>query len=153
MDMQFRLGEQSDIAQLNALALRAKAYWGYPAAQLDVRREQLAISPVWVSMQLVHVACADGRIVAMFVILQDAENWRLEHMWVEPAVIRKGVGRALLTQALHIARGLGANELMVDSDPHAAGFYSACGGELVGALAAPIQNEPKRTLPVFRLRC
>ncbi len=149
----FRPAVLEDIALLDALAFRSKAHWGYASAQMEAWRPQLAVAPAWIDLQRVVVAVAGHVITGFVVILDQASQWKLEHLWVDPAAMGKGVGRALLDQACQLARSLGATELIIDADPNAEGFYRACGAQLVGTLAAPTEIAPSRTLPVFRLPC
>ena len=149
--IEFRPARLDEVESLNAIAFRSKAYWGYSAEQMEIWRADLAISPEWVTRQQVHIAELDGEVVGFFVVADDSGAWRLEHLWIVPSVIRRGVGRALLARACAVAQDLGASSLLIDADPNAAGFYEACGAEHIGEKAAPIPGVQSRTLPVYRL--
>ena len=76
----------------------------------------------------------------------DSSPWELEHLWVHPDWLRRGIGRALL--ARHgSGRREGEAALLIDADPHAEAFYLAAGAQRVGAVAAPIAGQPDRVLP------
>jgi GNAT superfamily N-acetyltransferase len=109
------------------------------------------LSAAWVGKQWVHVALLDAEVVGVFAVTDEAGQWKLEHLWVDPTAMGKGVGRAMIVAACELARGCGANELTISADPNAAGFYIACGAVLVGETPAPTEGEPSRKLPVFRL--
>lgn len=149
--IQFRKAEASDAPALSDLAFRSKAHWGYAPAQLDAWRENLTLSPHWVSLHPTHVAEIGGRIAGFFALLAEHGQWKLEHFWVAPEAMGQGVGRSMLTSAMAVARQVGASELIIDSDPNAEGFYQACGAIRIGSLPAPIEGEPHRELPVLRL--
>ena len=70
-------------------------------------------------------------------------------LFVEPAVMGHGVGRALWTHALRRARVLRWPELLVEADPHALGFYEAMGATVVGE--RPSTVVPGRVLPLLRV--
>ena len=140
-----------EIGLLNTLAFRSKAHWGYSARQMEAWRADLALSPAWVAKQWLHVALLDNDLAGLFAVMDDAGEWKLEHLWVAPEAMGKGVGRALIRAACQLARRFGADALTVHADPNAAGFYTACGGVKVGELCAPIEGDPARVLPVFRL--
>ena len=72
---------------------------------------------------------------------------RLEHLWVQPDSMGKGVGRALLQHA----QGQAKTALLIDSDPHAEAFYIACGARRVARIPAPIPQQPDRFLPRMEL--
>jgi GNAT superfamily N-acetyltransferase len=149
--IELRPAHADEIGLLDELAFRSKAHWGYPAAQMEAWRADLALSPAWVSKQWVHVALLDSAVAGVFAVVDEAGEWKLEHLWVEPKAMGKGVGRALLVAACQFARSCGAKDLTINADPNAAGFYTACGGILVGETPAPTALEPSRVLPVFRL--
>jgi len=46
MGTQIRRGAPSELVDLSALAYRAKASWGYPAAWLEQWRSDLTLSPI-----------------------------------------------------------------------------------------------------------
>ncbi len=139
-------------AAIDDLAFRANAHWGYSAAQMEAWRADLAIAPALIAKQQVWVALYDGALSGVVAIEGDSGEWRLEHLWVEPALIGHGIGRALLRAACDLARRLSAESLRIDADPNAADFYSACGAQPIGAIPAPIAGDDSRTLAVFRLQ-
>ncbi|MFV9505771.1 MAG: GNAT family N-acetyltransferase [Oscillochloridaceae bacterium umkhey_bin13] len=75
----------------------------------------------------------------------------LEHLWVEPTAMRRGVGAALFAHAVKLARARGAQRLRIESDPYAESFYLRMGAQPVGAIAAPIDGAPERVIPVLDL--
>lgn len=56
----------------------------------------------------------------------------LEHFWVEPSSIGRGLGRTLFDHAVATARTAGGRSLFIDSDPNAEPFYERMGAERVG---------------------
>ncbi|MFD5418404.1 GNAT family N-acetyltransferase [Streptomyces sp. NPDC127069] len=52
---------------------------------------------------------------------------RLGLLFVEPSAIGRGVGRLLYLDTVRRAASLGFRRLLIDADPHAAGFYRAMG--------------------------
>jgi GNAT superfamily N-acetyltransferase len=55
----------------------------------------------------------------------------LEHLWVEPARMRRGAGSQLFRRAAERAAGLGATALEWEAEPNAFGFYGRMGGRPV----------------------
>ncbi len=146
-----RPARPSEVAAINDLAFRAKAHWGYSAAQMEAWRADLTIAPSLIARQQVVVALNNGTLSGVVAIDGDSGVWRLEHLWVEPAAFGQGTGRALLDSACVLARRLHADTLTIDADPNAGGFYRACGAQQVGEIPAPITGNESRTLAVFRL--
>lgn len=76
----------------------------------------------------VRVAERDGVTLGFSVVLRrDDGDAELDGLFVDPAVWRSGVGRALVEHAAGQARELGASILHVIGNPHAEGFYLAVG--------------------------
>ncbi|MFM8354766.1 MAG: GNAT family N-acetyltransferase [Gammaproteobacteria bacterium] len=149
--MNLRPGTPDDVAALDAIALAAKAHWGYSTEQLQawdadlrVRQESLACWPIC-------VAELDGRPIGFAQLATDRHPWELEALWVRPDHMGKGVGKALVLWASRVAAANGQAELAIDSDPNAANFYRAQGARLVGVVPAPISCDPLRVRPQLRL--
>lgn len=70
----------------------------------------------------------------------------LEHLWVLPAHIGRGVGARLLDHAAVTLRAEGARVLGIASDPHADGFYLTMGARRVGEVASTPRG---RTAPLL----
>lgn len=93
-----------------------------------------------------------GDAVAGFFCLSRASaRARLEHLWVDPRYQRRGIGAALLAEALRLARQRGAATVEVDAEPAAEAFYRRQGFERITALAAPIPGNAARPRPQMRL--
>ena len=156
--MHIRRSAVEDANALTALVLRAKAHWGYSKAQLEAWRSILEVSAESLAGRPAFVGELGGRIVGFYSLIPSGREWDLDDLWVLPAFIGRGIGRALLMHASHTAAAGGAASLRIESDPYAEQFYMACGAERVGAVAAPIEGEPDRirpvlTLPVAHLTC
>jgi GNAT superfamily N-acetyltransferase len=150
--MNLRPGTPADLAALDAIALESKAHWGYSSTQIQVWREALLVSAESLIKRPVCVAEKNGRAVGFVQVATDTRPWEVWAMWVLPAHMGEGVGKALLAWAKELAAVGGERELAIDADPNAKGFYQACGARLVGCIAAPIEGDPMRCRLLFRLR-
>ena len=85
--------------------------------------------------QQVFVAERDGAILGFAALAPrfDGEI-EIDGLFVEPGAWRQGIGRLLVDRSAQFASTHGSNWLHVVGNPHAAGFYGACGFEKVGAL-------------------
>jgi GNAT superfamily N-acetyltransferase len=145
--MQLRLATVADIPQLNELALLAKARWGYSAEQLEKWRPELEVAPTSLTLCPVCVAETAGVLLGFAQIATDETPWDLLALWVHPAHMGKGVGKALLAWVRRLAAEAGQPALTIDADPNAEGFYLSCGAQRAGELAAPIAGMPERVRP------
>ena len=78
-----------------------------------------------------------------------AETIELALLYVEPAWIGRGIGRALFRHAADLAFSRGGRQLSILADPHAAPFYQAQGAAY--RHDAPSDAIPGRMLPVHVL--
>jgi GNAT superfamily N-acetyltransferase len=67
------------------------------------------------------------------VLPRDDGNSELDALFVEPDCWKQGLGRLLVEHCADIARRRGAAALHVIGNPHAEGFYRACGFEQIGS--------------------
>jgi N-acetylglutamate synthase-like GNAT family acetyltransferase len=145
--MNHRQAVVADVPMLNAVALAAKAHWGYTAEQLQAWRDDLEVQPDSLESRPVFVAEMDDQVAGFVQLAADVEPWEVCAMWVSPDHMDRGLGTSLLAQACRVAAAAGQRELYIDSEPNAEGFYRACGARVVGHVAAPIAGHPRRKRP------
>jgi len=149
--MMIRPARGQEVSILSDLALGAKAAWGYGEEDLRRWRPQLTLTPEMLSDFVVNVAEIDGRVRGFYAVRRAAGRWYLEHLWIDPAHWRRGIGRTLIAHALETAVAGGAAGLEIEADPNAERFYRRIGGRRVGSVPAPTAHAPGRQLPVFWL--
>ncbi|WP_411103948.1 GNAT family N-acetyltransferase [Streptomyces sp. cmx-4-9] len=120
---------RADEAQaLTGLVMRSKAYWGYDGAFLAACAEELRIRPCEVvSRRIVVAESACGGVLGLASLEGAPARAVLGLLFVEPSAVGQGVGRLLYRDVLRRAVELGVRRLLIDADPHAAGFYRAMG--------------------------
>lgn len=146
-----------DLPAVNALVRASKGSWGYPAEWLDRWWPELEVTPHLLARGHAQLLEADGMIQGFYLILPEAPEWLLDHLWVAPEAQRRGVGRALLDDAARHTAGAGRAGLRIDSDPFAEPFYLGQGAVRRGVVPAPMPGQPDRVrpqlwLPVSRRR-
>jgi GNAT superfamily N-acetyltransferase len=120
-----RAAEQRSLTELQR---RASLHW-------DAYREQLLAHPDVVELPLdqiedglVRVAELGGEVGGFAVLLRSAQGaCELDGLFVEPGHMGAGVGRALVEDAMRIARERGASRIEVVANPEAVGFYERVG--------------------------
>jgi len=137
---------------LTAIALEAKAFWGYPADTIESWKQELTVSTQTVTSRPTFVAVIADEIVGFYSLSPSHDAWKLEDLWVLPRFMDRGIGRALVAHALETAARGGASSVMVDADPNAESFYLACGADRCGEVPAPISGEPGRVRPQLAFR-
>ena len=150
--MEIRQALESEAKRLTAVAMRSKAHWGYAREVLDGWRDDLAISSKDIRDHPICVAVEDGELLGFYSLRPSDGAWELDHLWVVPEYMRRGVGRALLAHAMEMALRGGASEIKVDADPNAERFYVDHGAVRRGAVPARIPGQPDRVRPQLAFR-
>lgn len=138
-----------DCATLTRVAHAAKRHWGYPAAWMRLWKDDLTITRETLSEQVVYCAVRGPTLLGFYALSGSGKTRELEHLWVRPAYMRSGVGRALLAHVLTHARATGATRLVIAADPNAEGFYRTMGARRAGRVPS---QPPGRWLPRLVLR-
>lgn len=145
--MKIRPATETEAELLSVVAQTAKAYWGYPPNLIAAWRSELTITAAQIRTKPTFVATVDDQIAGFYSLQPHGESWKLDNLWVLPAFMKQRIGRLLLTHALEMAARSGAMEVTVDADPYAESFYTACGAQRRGEIAAPIPGQQDRVRP------
>jgi GNAT superfamily N-acetyltransferase len=83
----------------------------------------------------VFVARLDGVIVGFAAVVARRDGGaELDALFVEPHLWKRGIGRTLVDYCADVARSRASGVLHVIGNPHAAGFYAACGFRMAGTV-------------------
>ncbi len=147
-----RAARPDEAASLSLLAMRSKAYWGYSQDFLDACRTELSVLPAEIKAGEYQHAVAenDSGILGFYALKRlTGRKFELEALFVEPDHIGTGIGRALMSHAHESVDSQGGTAIIIQSDPHAARFYKAAGGVLIGEKESG--SIPGRYLPVYEI--
>ena len=152
-DFQIREVDASEAGQLTQLAHLAKAYWGYPPEFMEAVDDELTIKPEDLENErfLFRVGTCKGKICSFYTLDRESEpegSIELSALFVEPVMIGKGFGRHLFEHAVAESRALGAESIMIHSDPYAEKFYIRMGAEKVGDI--PSRSVKNREIPLLK---
>ncbi|MFB6891007.1 GNAT family N-acetyltransferase [Kitasatospora sp. NPDC056327] len=135
--MTIRPARPTEAAALTALALRSKAHWGYDAGFMAACRAELTLDPERIGAERTAVAeGGDGRVLGFVTLTGEPPEGELGMLFVEPAVIGRGVGRRLVEHLRAEAAALGFDRVTVVADPNAEPFYRAMGAVRTGTVAS-----------------
>lgn len=135
---------------LTHIAFAAKRYWGYPERWIEIWSPILTISNEYIKKHDTYFASLDGKPAGFYAISVEGEKASLEHLWVLPEHMGKGVGMNLFKHALFRCSEIGAEVLEIESDPNAQGFYERMGAKKVGQSASELDSQP-RFLPILEI--
>jgi GNAT superfamily N-acetyltransferase len=138
--------DQADV--LTQIAHEAKRHWGYPETWIALWRDTLTITPGFIARNKAYVALIDGEVAGFYVLIDAEEKVTLDHMWLRPGYIGRGIGRVLFTHAVETAASLGASSIEIEADPNAEGFYLRMGARRIGENQYEIEGSP-RFLPLL----
>jgi GNAT superfamily N-acetyltransferase len=139
-----RVAAPEDMRALRELFRRASVSNEGDRASLLAHPEALELSDRFVRDGLTRVAVVDGRIGG-FATLDGAE---LEDLFVDPDWVRRGIGRALVLDAVAVARASGLERLEVTANDHALGFYQSVGFVLDGTVETDFGPASRMSRPV-----
>ena len=147
-----RAAAQRDAVKISSLAIRSKAHWGYSDEFMKACREELTVAESQIeSAEYEFFVCeSEGKIVGFYALqLLGNNDAELEALFVEPEMIGRGFGRALIEHAKRRAIDLGIRQILIQGDPNAEAFYEAAGAVRHGRRESG--SIPGRFLPVFRI--
>jgi len=147
--IQLRDACKSELPSLSELCLRSKAVWGYDDAFMTACRAELTLHPEELRSTSLQLAVRDSTVVGLTQVKVTDTDADLLKLFVEPALLRSGVGRLLFEWATARARGLGAVRMMIEADPGAIPFYERMGARHAGF--APSQSILGRMLPCMQM--
>jgi len=118
---------ETDLPRLRAV-FRDASWWNEGNRELLIEHpEFLELSTDAVREGRTRAAAINGHIVG-FASLAEATGWlELEDLFVDPAFMRQGVGRALICDVAEQARRRGVSRVEVDANDHALRFYEEVG--------------------------
>lgn len=131
-EFEIRLAKVSEADYLTSLADRSKSYWPYDAEYLKLCRAVTKVTVQDIEQWPVLVAVKNENILGFAALSEINGEKMLDHLWIEPAYIGRGVGRELFLAIAEKAQDLGWAEFVVASDPYAEKFYLTMGATRIG---------------------
>ena len=146
--MEILRAKPDDSAKLTEIAFAAKRHWGYPEWWIASWTRLLTVDPLSIAEQETYAAHVDGEPVGFYSLSRRTERMCLEHLWVLPRSMRRGIGRALFLHAVERVRALGFATFEIESDPNSAAFYERMGARQIATTFTELEGH-SRKLPVL----
>jgi GNAT superfamily N-acetyltransferase len=144
-----RFGRADERGLLEDLQRRASLMW-------EEYRPYLLANPDVIDLPLaqlrdgqVRVAECQGRMAGFAALLPKAACCELDGLFVEPQLWGRGIARALIADALVLARARGAGSIETIASPHAEGFYAKLGFVVTGRAETQFGPANRMKLAVF----
>lgn len=131
--LSIRAATMAERAALEALQRQASDVWEAYREQLAAHPDAIVLPPAFIHSGWVRAAVADDdRPIGFSVVIPEAAAiHELDGLFVEPLHMHRGVGRALVDDAVARAIRDGAAALEVTAGP-AQGFYEKLGFSVIG---------------------
>jgi GNAT superfamily N-acetyltransferase len=149
--MNIRPALSKEASLLTDIALAAKRHWNYPERWIELWTPLLTITPQFISAAEVWAAVLDEEIAGFYALISSGERAALEHFWILPRFMGRGVGRGLFEHALMRCREMGCQILEIESDPNAQGFYEKMGARKTRVRIGEVDGQ-SRVLPVLEIK-
>jgi GNAT superfamily N-acetyltransferase len=149
-NLQIRRAVPAESEALTTLAHAAKRHWNYPDEWIAHWHDDLTITGDFIAHHEVFVALIDGQIAGCCALVLSDALAELEHMWIDPKQMGKGIGRALFQHVQTRAKEVGAPMLELSADPNAEKFYERMGARRIGDVPADMLGH-SRVLPRMRV--
>lgn len=143
--------QENESDQLTLISFAAKRYWKYPEEYFDVWKNELTITKDYVDQNKVYVARNNGSAVGFISIVEMKNDFGLgalliqkgywlDHIFVYPPFIGRGVGIQLILFAKEVCKENNIECLYILSDPNAKGFYDRIGSQYIGEVPSNIKG-------------
>ena len=149
--MQIVRAKPEDAGALTEIAHSAKRHWGYPERWIETWRDILTMRPEFIAANVAYAAIENGRAVGFYVLTTKADGIHLDHLWILPKAMHRGIGRSLFDHAVLQTKAAGFATIKIEADPNAEGFYERMGARRVGISISEVAGE-RRELPLLEYR-
>ncbi|TKB08347.1 GNAT family N-acetyltransferase [Desulforhopalus sp. IMCC35007] len=157
--MMIRPATPQDAEILTRISFASKGYWGYPESYFAIWTKELTVDASYIEKNDVMAFQQGGAVVGYYSVVTLESDlvfgetslekgvW-LEHMFITPECIGKGIGTQLFSNLHAKCREREIPRLCILADPHARGFYEKMGCEYKREYPSSIKN---RTTPLLVL--
>jgi GNAT superfamily N-acetyltransferase len=146
--IQFRRAFESEAQFLSDLSFRSKSHWPYDPEYLEMCRRATHVTADNIAEWPFQVAVEQKEIRGFSAVCLVKGERMLDHLWLEPSHIGKGLGRKLFGLSVGDAVAMGWTEFTIAADPYAENFYLKMGAVRVGERESKIK--PGFFLPLLK---
>lgn len=141
--MEIRRAQSDNLLQINELIASSRAHWNFPREYFQASLALLKIDLNYLSENLCFEIHEDGQLAGFFSITEKRGEKYLDHLWILPRLLHRGLGRAACQHIDAIAVQQGWRTLLTCPEPEAEGFYVRQGFRDTGIrVASRIEGGP-----------
>jgi len=149
IEVKIRDALATEAKYLSDLSARSKAYWPYDKEYLTQAAQVTHVTENDILSWHFRVAVYDGKILGFSGMAPVKNEYMLDHLWIEPEYIDKGIGQVLFEDAVLSAKRMGWTRFTIASDPYAEKFYLKQGAKRIGERESKIK--PGFFLPLLEV--
>lgn len=138
--MEIRRANPNEAYELSDLAGRSKSYWPYDEDYLRLCRSVTHVTKEDIKKWPFIVAVERNQIQGFAAVCEVNEERMLDHLWIDPECIGKGLGSLLFEEGVSAAKELGWSSFTIASDPYAENFYIKMGAARIGERESKIKK-------------
>ena len=149
----------NDDEALTKISFASKRHWKYPEEYLEIWRDELTITPLYIINNILYVAEEDGQALGYFSLVEVTENfWSgkvlvnkgfwLDHLFILPQYIGQGIGTKLISVLKEKCKEMKIDKVSIFADPNAKGFYDKIKAHYLGEVPSSIEG---RTVSLYEL--
>ena len=134
-----RQADPSEAMFLTELAARSKAHWPYDKKYLIEAAKVTQVTPEDILKWPFRIIESDNKILGFSGLSPVKNEYMLDHLWIEPEFIGKGLGKILFSDVVMSASQMGWSKFTIASDPYAEKFYLKQGARHIGQRESKIR--------------
>ena len=139
-----------DSKVISSLCFASKSFWGYNQDQLEAWRDQLTLTPSYITKNSVYKLIVDDEVIAFYAYFKiDKVSVMLDYFFILPDYIGKGFGKVLMDELLVRIMSEKIHRIVLHADPNAESFYKKYGFITIGKEPTSIDG---RFLPIMELQ-
>lgn len=132
---------------LSEIAKASKNFWNYPEEWMKFWEEDLMITEKYIKEnEAYHFENEDKKVIGFYSFFKENENIKLEHLFILPEFIGKGIGKILMEDFFEKTRNFDFENIILEADPNAESFYKKFGFETIELKPTKIEG---RFLPIM----
>ena len=130
----------SELEKLNELAARSEAYWGFDESHMEAFKRLCALREAHFKKGCVFVIEKDGEIAGFYCLAAKEADFELEHFYVDPEHIAKGLGKTLWLHMRTFCIHRKIREVTIVCSDFVKGFYLKMGAASLGQVESTVDR-------------
>lgn len=160
MEVIIRKAFPEESETITEISFASKRFWNYPEEYFEIWKDELTITPEYIHKNIVTVAEFEGEVLGYYSIVKNEkdfwagkafvmEGYWLEHIFIRPEFIGKGIGSQLISHAQRTCKDFGVEKVYIFSDPNSKGFYHKIGANYLKESPSSVEG---RTVSLFEIQ-